>query len=147
MNQRNIILQTSVIGLLLLFVSCSSKDNKKSFYEGLLKTPYIISLNDSLIERHNDSLSRFTKNPPPPPPIPKTIGNFGMYYGNFNVIFYSDNRIFFHTKDNFHACGTGLRDDETDFLDIQPDDIIEVSDNSVFDLIQKIKNLVTDLLR
>ena len=38
---------------------------------------------------------------------------------------------------------TGIRDVEIDFLDFQPDDIIEVSSNSVFDIIKKIKNLVT----
>lgn len=147
MNQKNIILQSSVIFLLLL-TSCVSKDTeKKSFYTDFFKIPYIISVKDSLIERRNDSLSRFTKFPVPPPPIPKNIGKFGMYCGNFNIIFHISNRIFFHNKDNlFHACGTGILDDEIDFLDIQPDDIIEVSGNAVFDIIQKNKEFSDEMI-
>jgi len=146
MNQRNIILQNSVISLLLLLTSCASKDTKeKSFYKDFFKTSYIISVKDSLIEHHFDSLSRLT-NIPPPPPIHKTNRNFGMYYGNFNIIFYTNNRIFFHNKDNFRSCGTGLRNDETDFLDIQPNDIIEVSPKSAIDIIQKNKQFSDNMI-
>ena len=149
MSQRNIILQNSVVCLLLMFISCSSKDarnNSKSFYADIFNTPYIISVKDSLIEHHFDSLSHLTKLTLPPS-FPKTIGNFGMYYGNFNVIFYPNNQIFFHSKNNlFRDCGTGLRNNETDFLDIQPDDIIEVSGISVFDIIQKNKEFSDDII-
>ncbi|PWK27832.1 hypothetical protein LV89_01239 [Arcicella aurantiaca] len=147
MNQKNIILQSFVIFLFLL-TSCVSKDTeKKSFYTDFFKTPYIISVKDSLIEHQNDSLSRLTKFPVPPPLIPKNIGNFGMYCSKFNIIFHTSNRIFFHNKDNlFHACGTGIRDDEIDFLDIQPDDIIEVSGNSVFEIIKKNKKFSDDMI-
>ncbi|MEA5461448.1 hypothetical protein VB796_20450 [Arcicella sp. LKC2W] len=147
MNQKNIILQNSVIFLLLLN-SCVPKDTeKKSFYTNFFKTPYIISVKDSLIEHRNDSLSHLTKFPVPPPPIPKNIGKFGMYCGNFNIIFHTSNRIFFHNRDNlFHACGTGIRDDEIDFLDIQPDDIIEISSKSVFDIIKKSKKFSTNII-
>ena len=146
MNQKNIILQSFVVFLLLL-TSCISKDTeKKSFYKDFFKIPYIISVKDSLIEHRNDSLSHLTKLPLPPS-FPKTIGNFGMYYGNFNVIFYPNNQIFFHSKNNlFRDCSTGLRDNETDFLDIQPDDIIEVSGNAVFDIIQKNKEFSDDII-
>ncbi|MDZ7899018.1 MAG: hypothetical protein U5N85_13470 [Arcicella sp.] len=150
MNQRNIILKNAIIISLLALLSCSSKDtrnNPKSFYTDFFKTPYIISVKDSLIEHRNDSLSRLTKFPVPPPPIPKNIGKFGMYCGNFNVIFYANNRVFFHNKQNlFHACGTGISDEEIDFLDIQPDDIIEVSGISVMDIIQKNKDFSNDII-
>ena len=127
---------------MLLFVSCSSKEarnNKKSFYDNFYKRPYVISIKDSLIEHYYDSLSHSRKLPPPPS-FPKTIRNFGMYYGEFNIVFCPNNQIFFHNKNYlFRDCWTGLRDNETDFLDIQPDDLIEVSPKSAIDIIQKNK--------
>lgn len=123
----------------VLFVSCHSQNNKKqvSFFDDFYKVPYVISVKDSLRKQHHDSLAKIGTNYIPIPHFPKTIGEFGIGYGNVNIIFYSNNRFFFHLRDLYPDCGTGLKEDEVDFLNLKPKDLVEISQESIWDIIKQ----------
>ncbi|MEN2414110.1 hypothetical protein [Flavobacterium mesophilum] len=109
------------IGLMICFLllSCSKKENQEK------DLPYIISQNNKEIIRGKDTV-------PPPPPIPGWL-----FYGTNTFIINSDSTAYyFQRKGMAVVCGTPTADTIPYFTNLQPIEIIEISNKNIYDFIK-----------
>lgn len=102
-----------------LFLNCSKKDNQEE------NIPYIISQNNKEVVRGKDTI-------PPPPPIPGWL-----FYGTNTFIINSDSTAYyFQRKGIASVCGTPTADTIPYFTNLQPLEIIEISNKNIYDFIK-----------
>jgi hypothetical protein len=56
--------------------------------------------------------------------IPKI---YPLFYGQHNFILFNHSKIYYHNKNSFQFCGTGLDDSKPPFLELHTKDLTEIS--------------------
>jgi len=109
--------------LVLIMVSLLLSCNKKAEVVKIQK-PYIISKENKEIIHNNDTV--------PPPPVPGWL-----VYGTNTFILNSDSTAYyFQNKEIGMICGTLTADTIPYFINLQPKDLIEVSNKNIYDFIK-----------
>ncbi|MEN2489287.1 hypothetical protein AAYQ05_15920 [Flavobacterium sp. B11] len=104
----------------ILFWNCTKKETKIE-----KNIPYIISQENKPIIRNNDTV-------PPPPPIPGWL-----FYGTNTFIINSDSTAYYlQNKGIGMICGTPNTDTIPYFADLDPRDLIEISNKNIYDFIK-----------
>lgn len=104
-------------------MNCSKKENT------IQNTPYVISKKDII---SNISNKPKNKNIPPPPPIPGWL-----VYGTNTFIINSDSTAYyFQNKGIGFICGTPNADTIPYFINLQPKDLIEISNKNLYEFIK-----------
>lgn len=111
-----------LIGFMIcfLFLNCSKKENQEK------DIPYIISQNNKEKVQGKDTI-------PPPPPIPGYL-----YYGTNTFIIDKNSNVYYSQRNEIgHICGNWERNDTIPyFINLQPNDLIEIPANNISDLIK-----------
>lgn len=108
-----------VLILICLFFGCNKKEDSE------VQKPYIISVENKEIIHNNDTV-------PPPPPVPGWL-----VYGTNTFILNSDSTAYyFQNKEIGMICGTLTSDTIPYFINLQPKDLIEVSNKNIYDFIK-----------
>lgn len=103
----------------LFLLNCTKKEDK------IAQIPHIISQQNKEIIRNNDTAL-------PPPPIPGWL-----IYGTNTFILNSDSTAYyFQNKEIGFICGTTNADTIPYFINLQPKDLIEISDKNLYDFIK-----------
>lgn len=110
------------IGLVIcIFLSnCSKKESQKE--ENI---PYIISKENKGKITKNDTI-------PPPPPIPGWL----LYGTNTFIINTDTTAYYFQNKGIGFICGTATADTIPYFINLQPKDLIEISNKNLYEFIK-----------
>jgi len=107
-----------------LFFSCNKKEEIAK-EDSVVQKPYIISKENKEKIRENDTI-------PPPPPIPGWL-----VYGTNTFIINSDSTAYyFQNKGIGMICGTPTADTIPYFINLQPKDLIEISNKNIYDFIK-----------
>lgn len=105
--------------MISLVFGCSKKEDN-----GVQK-PYVISIENKEKINKNDTI-------PPPPPIPGWL-----VYGTNTFILNSDSTAYyFQSKEIGMICGTLTADTIPYFINLQPKDLIEISNKNIYDFIK-----------
>lgn len=111
--------KVSVLIMISLVFGCSKKEDN-----GVQK-PYVISIENKEKINKNDTI-------PPPPPIPGRL-----VYGTNTFILNSDSTgYYFQSKEIGMICGTLTADTIPYFINLQPKDLIEISNKNIYDFIK-----------
>ncbi|MFH6992216.1 hypothetical protein [Flavobacterium sp. FlaQc-48] len=113
------------IGFIVCFLlfNCSKKENT------IQNTPYIISKKDII---SNISKKPKNKNIPPPPPIPGWL-----IYGTNTFIIDNESKIYYFQRNEIgRICINGPIDTIANFIDLQPNDLVEIPNNTISDFVK-----------